>query len=58
MKKVKILKCRNKFLWYQEELLKPLRQRRAYNFVVAPDKKGVVTRKGYIFKGDYKIITN
>jgi len=57
MQRAKITKCRNKYLWYFDELRKDPAKRREYHFNPAPDGRGImIHNKGYVFKGDYKII--
>lgn len=56
MKKAVIIKCRNPFLWYADELRKEPAERKRFNFIAAPDNKGIIMRKGYVYKGDYKVV--
>ena len=57
MRRVKIVNCRNPFLWYREESRKPLKKRCNFAFDEAPDGKGVIIPgKGYVFEGDFKYV--
>lgn len=56
---VKIVKCRNKFFWYNAESLKKVKDKIKFkDFEPAPDERGIVVSRGkntgFVFHGDYR----